>query len=100
MKMLIGVIRTSCLSEIVKELERVGILYVTITEVKWLGEETTVFSPYTIHNLIQIMVVEEKVNEVESIILRFGRLGIAGDGILTVCPVDYMIKIRTQEKFE
>jgi nitrogen regulatory protein P-II 1 len=100
MKMVIGVIRSNCLKNIVKELEKINIREMTISEVKGIGEQATIFNAYAIHNLILIIVPDEKVSEVEDIMLEHAREGIAGDGIVAVCPVDYMVKIKTKERLE
>jgi nitrogen regulatory protein PII len=50
--------------------------------------------------MIQIIVPDEKVDEVNNVILNFTRTGMAGDGIVAVSPMDYMIKIKSKERLE
>jgi nitrogen regulatory protein PII len=38
------------------------------------------------------------VDEVTGVIVQHGKTGFAGDGLIGVYPMDYMIKIRTGEK--
>jgi len=100
MKMIIGIIRTVCLEKIVEELGYIEIREITISEVKGIGEQVTLYKPYAIHNMIQIIVPDEKVDEVNDVILNCTRTGMAGDGIVAVIPIDYMIKIKTKERLE
>ncbi|HET6460681.1 MAG TPA: P-II family nitrogen regulator [Syntrophales bacterium] len=65
MKMLMAVVRTTCRENIIKELAHSGIRNLTVSEVRGIGEQVTL-NEYTVHNLIQIIVPHEKVNEIES----------------------------------
>jgi nitrogen regulatory protein P-II 1 len=98
MKTIVAIVRTDTLGDIVKALEERGIGGMTITEIKGIGEEVRLYKPYTIHNRIEIIVPDEKVDEVTGVIVRHARTGFAGDGIVGVYPMEYMIKIRTGEK--
>jgi len=72
----------------------------TISVVKGIGEQVTLYKPYAIHNMIQIIVPDEKVEEVEDVILNCTHTGMAGDGIVAVSQIDYMIKIRSKERLQ
>jgi nitrogen regulatory protein P-II 1 len=98
MKTITAVVRTDSLEEIVKSLEDKGIRGMTITEIKGVGEEVRLYKPYTIHNRIEIIVPDEKVDEVTGVIVQHGKTGFAGDGLIGVYPMDYVIRIRTGEK--
>ncbi len=100
MKTVTAIVRTDSVEEIVKSLEENGVRGMTITEIKGTGREVRLYKPYTIHNRIEIIVPDEKVDEVIGIILQHGKTGFAGDGLIGVYPMDYMIKIRTGEKKE
>lgn len=98
MKIISAIIRTTCLERIVKALEDRGIKGITISDVKGTGEQVELFKLYTIHKRIDIIVPDDKAEEVSRIILENGHTGLAGDGIIAVSPVDYIIKIRTKER--
>lgn len=98
MKTVTAIVRTDSLEDIVKSLEEKGIRGMTISEIKGIGREVRLYKPYTIHDKIEIIVPDERVEEVTDIILRHGKTGFAGDGLIGVYPMDYMIKIRTGEK--
>lgn len=100
MKIVTAIVRTTALEGIVKSLEDAGIKGMTISEIKGIGEQVQLFRPYTIHNRVEVITPDEKVNEVSDIILKHGHTGLAGDGLIAVHPVDYMIKIRTKEKIK
>jgi nitrogen regulatory protein P-II 1 len=97
-KTIIAIVRTDTLGDIVKALEERGIRGMTISEIKGTGEEARLYKPYAIHNRIEIIVPDEKVEEITGVIVRHARTGFAGDGIIGVYPTEYMIKIRTGEK--
>ncbi len=100
MKMVVGVVRATYLQKILEELDNIEIRNVTIAEVKGIGEQITIFKAYAIHKVIMIIVPDAKADEVANVILQSARTGSAGDGIVVVCPVDYMLKIRTAERAE
>ncbi len=98
MKIVTAIVRTTCLEGIVKSLEDAGIKSMTISQIKGVGEQVQLFKPYTIHSRIEIIVPDEKAEEVTNVIMENAHTGLAGDGIIAVYPIDHMIKIRTKEK--
>lgn len=100
MKLVNAIVRTTSLDRIVKSLEAVGIRHLTISEIKGIGEQVPLFTPYTIHKMVQIIIPDERVNEVTGVILDSAHTGLAGDGLIAVVPVDYMMNIQTRERVE
>jgi nitrogen regulatory protein P-II 1 len=49
---------------------------------------------------LEILVQEEKVEEVVNVIVNSGQTGEIGDGKVTVYPVEQLVRIRTGEKDE
>jgi nitrogen regulatory protein P-II 1 len=98
MKMVTAFIRTTSLERIIKSLAKIGIRGMTISEIKGIGQQVELFRPYTVHDRIDIIVPDEKVEEVTDKILEHASTGLAGDGHIAVFPLDYTIKIRTMEK--
>ena len=98
MKTVSAIVRTESLEDIVKALEDIGIKEMTIADIKGIGDEVTLYKPYTIHNRIDIIVPDEKVEAAAGAIIRHGKTGFAGDGVIGVYPMDYALKIRTGEK--
>ena len=99
MKMVMSILRATCMDQLMKELERIEVRDVTINTVEGVGEEVTVFKAYAAHKMIRIIVPEDRAEEIVKAILSIAHTGFAGDGIIAVYPVDYMIKIRTMERF-
>jgi nitrogen regulatory protein PII len=98
MKIVTAFVRTTSLEDIVKSLQGIGVRSMTISEIQGIGEEVSLNKPYTIHDRIDIVVPDEKADDVVNIILEHGRTGLAGDGLIVVQPADYAVKIRTKEK--
>ncbi len=100
MKLVTGIVRTTGLKRIVRSLEISGIKNMTISEIKGLGEELRLNNPYSIHDKIEIIVSDEKAGTVVKTILAHARTGLAGDGVITVAPLNYAVKIRTEEELK
>jgi len=98
MKLITAIARTDSLDSIAKSLVDKGIRGMTITEVKGIGEQMQLLNPYTIHSRVEIIIPEEKANEVTNIILSHAHTGEAGDGLVAVSPVERLLKIRTREQ--
>lgn len=98
MKMVEAIVRTVSFEGIVESLELIGVKGMTICEMKGIGEQVQLYKPYTIHNRIEIIVPDEMVDDVVRSILDHAHTGLAGDGLIAVHPIEYMIKIRTKEK--
>lgn len=97
MKLLTAIVRTDSLDGIVKSLLDKGSRGMTITEVKGIGEQMQLLTPYTIHSRIEIFIDEDRAAEAVNIILEHAHTGEAGDGLIAVLPVERMMKIRTKE---
>lgn len=100
MKMVTAFIRTTSLERIVKSLEDIGIKGMTISEIKGIGQQLRLNNPYTLHDRIDVIVPDEKADDVANVILEHARTGLAGDGLIAIHPVNCVIKIRTGEKIE
>jgi nitrogen regulatory protein P-II 1 len=100
MKLITAMVRTTSLERVVQSLEHMGIKSMTIMEIEGLGEEVRMNDPYSIHDKIEIIVSDEKAEAVVKTILDHTRTGLSGDGIISVSPLDYVIKIRTKERSE
>jgi len=74
----------------VKELDDIGIRNLTISKIEGVGGQVTLHKSYAVHDMIQIIVPDKKVNQVTDVILQHAHSGLAGDGIITVSPIDYM----------
>jgi len=98
MKLIVATVRTTSLERVVQSLEHIGIKSISILEIKGLGEEVRLNNPYSIHDKIELIVSDEQEDAVVRAVLENGRTGLAGDGIISVTPLDYAVKIRTKER--
>ncbi len=108
MKLIMAIIRQEKLDPVKKSLEeKANITSMTITNVKgrgkqqgikqsWRGEEYQIeFLPKT---KLEIVVPEDKTEEVTKIIQENAKTGSIGDGKIFILPVNESIRIRTGEK--
>jgi nitrogen regulatory protein P-II 1 len=98
MKMITAIVRTTSLQHVVQQLEKIGIRGLTISEIKGIGEEVRLNNPYSIHDKIEIIVPDEKIDEVVQLIFDEVGTGLVGDGLVAVSPTDYAVRIRTRER--
>jgi nitrogen regulatory protein P-II 1 len=106
MKMIQAILRPSKLEEVKKALEDAGYDSLTIIEVKgrgrqkgikhiWRGEEYIVDMIPKVK--LEVVVPDEKEDEVIEVIRKSARTGNIGDGKIFIMPVEKSIRIRTGE---
>jgi nitrogen regulatory protein P-II 1 len=100
MKMVVAVVRTTCLEETVKALEEAGVRGMTISQIRGVGHQVTLSKPYAIHERIEAIVPDELAEKAMNIILGHAKTGLPGDGLIAVLPVESLMKIRTCEKVD
>jgi nitrogen regulatory protein P-II 1 len=106
MKKIEAIIKPFKLEETKDALHELGIEGMTVTEVKGFGRQkghTEIYrgSEYTVDFLpkikIEIVVADDKAQEVADVIIKSARTGKIGDGKVFIIPVDSAIRIRTEE---
>jgi len=109
MKKIEAIIKPFKLEEVKEALLNIGICGMTISEVQGYGRQmghTELYrgSEYTIDFLpkikIEIIINEDKVEEVIDTIIKNAKTGKLGDGKIFVLPVEECIRIRTGETGE
>lgn len=109
MKKIEALIRPEKLEVVKEALQNKGVLGMTITEVEgcgrqkglvqqWRGE--TYRMDFVPKIKLEIVVKDQDVNKVVSIILENAKTGEIGDGKIFVLPVEEVIRIRSGEKGE
>ncbi len=96
--MITAFVRTTSLEHIVNSLQETGITGMSVSEVRGLGDQVGLFTPYAIHNMINVIVPDENVGTVTDIIVRHAHTGLPGDGLVAVSPLDKVIEIRTKKE--
>jgi nitrogen regulatory protein P-II 1 len=107
MKQIEAIIKPFKLDEVKDALTKVGIQGMTITEVKGFGRQkghTELYrgAEYSVDFLpkvkIQILVPDDKVQQVVETVVKTAHTGKIGDGKIFVIPVEEVVRIRTGEK--
>jgi len=107
MKMVEAIIKPFKLDEVKETLTKAGVQGMTVSEVKGFGRQkghTELYrgAEYTVDFLpkvkIQVLVPDEKAQQIVEIISTAARTGKIGDGKIFVTPVEEVIRIRTGEK--
>lgn len=106
MKKIAAIIRTNRLDEVKTALVQAGVLGMTISEVRGLGQQKSVTETYrgvkrTIDFWskfrVEVIVAEEQVDQVIESLVKSAQTGEIGDGKIFLSPVDSVVRIRTQE---
>lgn len=109
MKKVEAIIRTSKFEEVVAELSKLGIAFLTFTEVKGMGTEHAAIQQYRgtsydvgfIHRtLIEIVVADDKLETLIDCLLKSAHTGNVGDGKIFVSEVIDAYRIRNKDKGE
>ena len=106
MKMVQAVIKPERLDKVKKALEEKGFIAMSIIEIKGRGEQKGITLEYRGKKVevdvlpkvkLEIVVKDEEVDSILSIIRSSARTGKIGDGKIFVLPVEMMAKVRTDE---
>lgn len=109
MKKIEAIIKPFKLEEVKDALSEIGIVGMTVTEVKGFGRQkghTEIYrgSEYTVDFLpkvkLEIVLSDNAVDQAIGIIAEAAKTGKIGDGKIFVLPVENVIRIRTNETGE
>ncbi|MCD6386386.1 P-II family nitrogen regulator [Candidatus Sumerlaeota bacterium] len=109
MKLVIAIIKPFKLSDVKDALAEIGVLRMTVSEVKGFGRQkghTEIYrgSEYRIDFLpkvrIEIAIEDERVDELVETIERAANTGTIGDGKIFVLSLEEAVRIRTGERGE
>ena len=109
MKLVIAIIKPFKVEEVRTSLDKIGVSGMTLTEVRGFGRQkghTELYrgAEYTIDFLpkikVEIVVTDDMVDKVKSMIIKHAASGKIGDGKIFVLPVDEVVRIRTSETNE
>jgi nitrogen regulatory protein P-II 1 len=109
MKKIEAVIKPFKLDDVKEALNELGVVGMTVTEVRGFGRQkghTELYrgSEYTIDFLpkvkVEVVVPDGQVDKVVAAICAAAKTGSIGDGKVFVLPIDESIRIRTGEKGE
>jgi nitrogen regulatory protein P-II 1 len=109
MKKIEAIIKPFKLEEVKDALSEIGIVGMTVTEVKGFGRQkghTEIYrgSEYTVDFLpkvkVEVVLADDLVEKAIDAIVKAAKTGKIGDGKVFVLPVDQAIRIRTEEAGE
>jgi nitrogen regulatory protein P-II 1 len=109
MKKIEAIIKPFKLEEVKDALSEIGIVGMTVTEVKGFGRQkghTEIYrgSEYTVDFIpkvkLEIVLSDSAVDQAISVIAQAAKTGKIGDGKIFVLPVENAIRIRTNETGE
>jgi nitrogen regulatory protein P-II 1 len=109
MKMVQAIIRPEKMPHVKKALEEQGFIAMSITEMTGRGEQKGIKLQYRGNTMevdtlpkikLEMVVKDQDVDPIISIIRNAGRTGKFGDGKIFVLPVEMMCKVRTDEVWQ
>ena len=109
MKLIIAIIKPFKLSDVKDALSEIGVVRMTVSEVKGFGRQkghTEIYrgSEYRIDFLpkvrLEIAVEDERVDEIVETIERASHTGTIGDGKIFIVNLEEAVRIRTGERGE
>ena len=107
MKLVTAIIKPFKLDDVKAALETLGVLGLTVSEVRGYGRQkghTEVYrgAEYTVDLVpkvrIEVLVDDLEVDKVVDTVLESARTGKIGDGKVWVSPVDSVVRVRTGER--
>ena len=109
MKMIIAIIRPERLSVVRTALEQIGIVSMTISEVRGRGAQKGIVQEYRGQSVqvdylpkikLEIVINTTPVDDVINAVVEHAGTGQIGDGKIFVLPVEDAVRVRTSERGE
>jgi len=100
LKKIVAIVRTQVLGDVEDRLVSMRVKGISVTRVKGYGEYTTFIHPdwrFT-HARIEIYTEQSMVELIVEAILESAHVGVAGDGIVAVLPVEKLYRIRSKSE--
>lgn len=103
LKKITAIIRNTALEKVEAQLHRkVGVRGITVSRVKGYGEYANFFTREWLSTKakIEIFAAKDDVDSIVAAIMESAHTGLAGDGLVAVLPVESILLIRTQSRWE
>ena len=99
-KKVTAIIRNDVLEKVERALQAIGVNGISVTKVKGYGEYANFYSKdwMVSHSRIEIFTLESKADTIARAIMEAAYVGLEGDGIVAVLPVEKLYRIRTQSE--
>jgi len=97
-KKIIAIIRTEKLEGVENRLKEISVRGISVTKGKGYGEYANFFTSdwYVTHARLEIYCEASRTDEIANTIIEAAHTGVAGDGLVTVIPVEKIYRIRTK----
>ncbi len=101
-KKVTAIFRCDSCEKVENSLQEIGVHGFSISKVKGYGEYTDLYSNdwLVTHARIEIFTEESKVEEIAETIMEAAHVGVEGDGIIAVLPVEKLYRIRTRSEIK
>ncbi|HHS83822.1 MAG TPA: P-II family nitrogen regulator [Gammaproteobacteria bacterium] len=95
-----AIIRRDALEKVERKLQQIGVQGISVTRVKGYGEYADFYARdwMTSYARIEIFTTAEKVDGIAEAIMDAAHVGLSGDGIVAVLPVEKLYRIRTKSE--
>ena len=95
-----AIIRSRLLGDVEERLKKMGVKGLTITRVKGFGEDKAIWAQDWLgnHARIEIFTEKNKAEKIAAAISEAAHTGGAGDGIISILPVEKIFRIRTKSR--
>ncbi len=95
-----AIIRRDALEKVERKLQQVGVNGISVTRVKGYGEYADFYARdwMVTYARIEIFTTEEKADDIAQAIVEAAHVGLSGDGIVAVLPVEKLYRIRTKSE--
>jgi len=95
-----AIIRRDVLEKVERELQAMGVRGISVTKVKGYGEYADFYSRdwMVSHARIEIFTTESQADGIAQSIVETAHVGLEGDGIVAVLPVEKLYRIRTRSE--
>ena len=100
LKSIIAIIPTGTLANVAKQLQKIGVKGVTVTQVRGYGEHKDLLREdwLVTHARIEIFAAKTKADIIASLIMEAAHTGMPGNGIICILPVEKIYRIRTKSE--
>ncbi len=95
-----AIIRRDVLEKVERKLQKIGVKGISVTKVKGYGEYVDFYSQDWMvnHARIEIFTHESQADVIAQAIMATAHVGLEGDGIVAVLPVEKLYRIRTRSE--
>jgi nitrogen regulatory protein P-II 1 len=96
----IAIIPTGTLGKVEKQLQKIGVKGITVTQVSGYGEYKDLLRENWLvaHARMEIFAAKTKADIIAAIIMEAAHTGMAGNGIVCILPVEKIYRIRTKSE--